>query len=337
LEGIIGVDNPEEFRCISLCTGCAGIELGLREVIPNLRTIAYVEVEAFAVANLVAKIEEGKLDAAPVWTDIKTFDGEPFRDRVHLITGGYPCQPFSVAGKRKGEADPRHLWPHIERIIKAVRPVYGFFENVSGHLTIGFPTVYRSLRNMGYSVEAGLFTAAECGAPHRRERLFILAYTRDNQQREIGRYSQKKNGFAQKGQQANRWNAKSLSSSEQLANTTEQGFHKGNINQAGQIARYNSWPVRPGQPQYEWEEPRVVANAKPRKQRGRTGNRLGGGQRKQEKTAENNGRGHNPQTQPQLDRAVNGPQSRVDRLRLLGNGVVPQCAAKAWESLIREL
>lgn len=172
------VDNSEEFRCISLCTGYAGIELGLKRVIPNLRTVCYVEVEAFACANLVAKIEAGELDAAPIWTDIKTFDGKPFYQRVHIITAGYPCQPFSVAGKRKGTADPRHLWSYIERIVQAVRPVWCFFENVSGHLSLGFPEVYRSLRNLGYKVEAGLFTAAECGAPHQRERLFIIAKSR---------------------------------------------------------------------------------------------------------------------------------------------------------------
>jgi len=171
------VDNTEEFRLLSLCSGYAGLELGLRGVIPNLRTVAYVEVEAFAVANLVGKMEKGQLDAAPIWTDIKTFDARPFRGKVDIITGGYPCQGFSVAGKRLGTKDPRHLWPYIERIIEAVRPVWCFFENVPGHLTLGFPEVYRSLRNLGYSVEAGLFTAAGCGEGHIRERLYILAHT----------------------------------------------------------------------------------------------------------------------------------------------------------------
>jgi len=171
------VDNTEEFRLLSLCSGYAGLELGLRRVIPNLRTVAYVEVEAFACANLVAKMEAGKLDAAPVWTDIKTFNGWPFRRNVHIITAGYPCQGESHAGKRQGTDDPRYLWPHIERIIEAVRPIWFFGENVSGHLTLGFPEVYRSLRNLGYTVEAGLFSAAGCGEGHIRERLYILAHT----------------------------------------------------------------------------------------------------------------------------------------------------------------
>ena len=171
------VDNPEEFRCLSLCTGYAGLELGLKRAVPALRTICYVEVEAFACANLVSKIEKGELDAAPIWTDIKTFDGRPFYKRVHIITAGYPCQPFSVAGKRQGESDPRYLWPHIERIIKTVRPIWCFFENVDRHLEWGYTEVYRSLRCLGYKVEPGFFSASEVCAPHRRKRLFIIANT----------------------------------------------------------------------------------------------------------------------------------------------------------------
>ncbi len=171
----MNVDNTEEFRCISFCTGYAGIELGLRRVIPNLRTVAYVEVEAFACTNLVAKIEQSQLAAAPIWTDIKTFNGQPFRDRIHLITAGYPCQPFSTAGQRKGTSDPRHLWPYILEHIKTIRPIFVFCENVAGHLDLGFDEVYRSLANLGYKVEAGLFTAAGCGEGHIRERLYILA------------------------------------------------------------------------------------------------------------------------------------------------------------------
>ena len=171
------MDNTKQLNCISFCSGYAGFELGLKRVIPNVRTVAYVEIEAFAVANLVAKMEEDKLDVAPIWTNLKTFNGRPFRDRVHIFTGGYPCQPFSHAGSRKGTSDPRHLWPYIRHHISTIRPLCCIFENVAGHVTLGFDEVYKDLRALGYSVEAGLFTAAEVGAPHKRERLFILAYT----------------------------------------------------------------------------------------------------------------------------------------------------------------
>lgn len=121
-------------------------------------------------------MEEKRLDQAPVWTNLKTFDGKPWRGIVDCITGGYPCQPFSVAGKKLGRNDPRHLWPDIKRLITEIEPPICFFENVSNHLRVGFEEVANDLRQLGYQIKAGLFTAAEVGAPHKRERLFILAY-----------------------------------------------------------------------------------------------------------------------------------------------------------------
>ncbi len=171
----MNVDNTQNI--ISFCTGYGGLELGIKRTGLDVRTIVYVEIEAYAVANLVAKIEQGQMDAAPIWTDIKTFDGKPFRNKVHGILAGYPCQPWSNAGKRAGTDDPRHLWPYIEEHIRTIRPVWCFFENVSGHLSLGFDEVFKSLRDLGYKVEAGLFTAAEVGQGHIRERLYILAYS----------------------------------------------------------------------------------------------------------------------------------------------------------------
>ena len=86
---------------LSFCAGYGGIDLGLRRVLPSCRTVAYVEIEAFAVANLAAKMEAGELDQAPIWTNLKTFNAEPFRGLVDILSGGYPCQPFSAAGKRQ--------------------------------------------------------------------------------------------------------------------------------------------------------------------------------------------------------------------------------------------
>jgi len=120
-------------------------------------------------------MEETALDPAPVWDDVASFDGRPWRGGVDIVTAGYPCQPFSVAGKRQGTDDPRHLCPHVARIIDEVEPPFVFLENVAHHLRLGFPEVASGLVGMGYRLAAGLFTAAEVGAPHKRERLFILA------------------------------------------------------------------------------------------------------------------------------------------------------------------
>ncbi len=127
--------------------------------IPNLCTVAFSEIEAFACANLVSKMEAGLLDPAPLWTDIKTFPCEDFRDRVDLLVAGYPCQPFSAAGKRLGAEDPRHLWPHIARSIRVIRPRLCFFENVEGHISLGLREVIGELESIGYQTAWGIFSA----------------------------------------------------------------------------------------------------------------------------------------------------------------------------------
>lgn len=170
--------NKEPQRIISFCTGIQGLERGLRSAGMSIQPVCFVEIESFINENLVSGMEQGLVDEAPIWSNVKSFDGLPFRGMVHGFTGGYPCQPFSLAGQRKGTEDPRHLWPHIERHIGTVGPIWCFFENVAGHLTLGFPEVRESLSNLGYKVEAGIFTAEEVGAPHKRERLFILAIKR---------------------------------------------------------------------------------------------------------------------------------------------------------------
>jgi DNA (cytosine-5)-methyltransferase 1 len=160
---------------LSLCSGAGGLDLGLQIAMPCVRAIGLVERDAFAAAILVARMHDRSLDDAPIWDDVGTFDGRPWRGAVDVVTAGYPCQPFSVAGKRQGADDPRHLWPHVARIIDEVEPPFVFLENVAHHLRLGFPEVASGLVGMGYRLAAGLFTAAEVGAPHKRERLFILA------------------------------------------------------------------------------------------------------------------------------------------------------------------
>ena len=161
---------------LSLCAGAGGLDLGLHLAIAGYRTVCYVERESYAASTLVGRMENAALDCAPVWDDVASFDGKAWRGMVDIIHGGYPCQPFSVAGRKLGDKDPRHLWPHIARIVREIKPPVCFFENVGGHLRLGFEQVADDLHRMGYRVKAGLFTAAEVGAPHKRERLFILAY-----------------------------------------------------------------------------------------------------------------------------------------------------------------
>jgi site-specific DNA-cytosine methylase len=170
------VDTAKELpTVISFCSGYGGIERGLDLAGVKHRVLAYVEIEAFAIANLVNKMENGLIPPAPIYTDLKTFPAHIFRGCVDILTGGYPCQPFSAAGKRLGTEDPRHLWPYILDHINAIRPVRCFFENVEGHISLGLREVIDDLEGAGYSATWGIFSAAEVGAPHQRKRVYILA------------------------------------------------------------------------------------------------------------------------------------------------------------------
>ena len=177
-------NRPEDLRGLSLCAGVGGLDLGLHLAEPGYRTVGYVERNSFAAACLVARMADASLVPAPVWDDLRSFDGRAWRGRVHIVTAGYPCQPFSLAGNRKGENDPRHLWPEVARIVREVGPEWCFFENVIGHLSLGFDDVCGELQGMGYRVAAGVVSASEVGGSHIRERLFILAHADVQRQRQ---------------------------------------------------------------------------------------------------------------------------------------------------------
>ena len=171
------VKNTE--NVISLYSGGGGLDIGFRLAVPNARTVCYVEREISSVSVLVNGIEKGILDDAPIWTNSTTFDGSPWIGKVDWIIGGFPCQPWSVAGKREGKEDERWLWDDIKQIGLSVRPKGFFLENVSGLITgHGIDTILGDLSEMGFDAQWGSVKAADIGASHRRERVFILAYKR---------------------------------------------------------------------------------------------------------------------------------------------------------------
>lgn len=176
------VDSAQQLNCVEWCFGYGGMYLGLKRVLPTMRLIAGCEIEAYAVANMVAKMEQGFLDAAPIWSDCKTFPGEDFRGIVDIFIASYPCQPFSSAGKRRGFRDERNLWPAVRRGYQTMRPRWVFFENVEGHINNGLRKVLADLEADGYRRAWGIFSAAEVGASHVRKRVFILGQLADTNQ-----------------------------------------------------------------------------------------------------------------------------------------------------------
>jgi len=287
---------------LSFCSGYGGIERGLDLAGFNHRTIAYVEIEAYAIANLANKMEEGKLLPAPIWSNLKTLPVEPFRDKVDLITGGYPCQPFSAAGERKGDKDPRHLWPYIRRHIESIRPVRCFFENVEGHISLGLREVVSDLESLGYRTTWGIFSAREVGAPHQRKRIYIMA-NRNGVRCDWGQLSDRvsERSMEIKAQQRPK---------QPLVRSEAEGCGR----DSGQNELAESVRVQGLWSSGEQEPCTHEKEALP----------MRGGEGKIDALWP---------PEPRLGRVVDGCTNRVDRIRLLGNAVVPQTAAKAWVEL----
>ena len=175
------VDTP---TVLSLYSGGGGLDLGFRMAVPDARTVCYVERDAASIEVLVTNMQKGRLDEAPIWTDSGTFDGKPWRGTVDWIIGGFPCQPWSVAGAQRGTDDERWLWPHIRRIAREVEPGGLFLENVPGLLLGGIQPVLGELAEDGYDAIWTTVRASDVGAPHRRERCFIMAYRKSERLRE---------------------------------------------------------------------------------------------------------------------------------------------------------
>ena len=164
------MNEKEKLKVLSLFAGIGGIDLGL-ESTRRFETIQFVEYEPFCQHILRRHWPD-----VPIWGDVKTFDPDSCGD-IDLICGGYPCQPFSVAGKQKGTEDDRHLWPRMFEIIKHKRPTWVLCENVPGHVNLGLDQVLFDLESEGYSWQTFVLGAVAVDAPHRRQRLFIVANT----------------------------------------------------------------------------------------------------------------------------------------------------------------
>jgi DNA (cytosine-5)-methyltransferase 1 len=153
----------------SLCTGYGGLDLAV-ETFFNAEMVWCAENDKYASKVIEARFNKPNLG------DIKQIDWSSI-EPIDILTAGYPCQPFSHAGHRKGENDERHIWPHILKGISILRPKFIILENVRGHLSLGFKEVLGDLAQNGYDAKWRIVRASDVGAPHQRARLFIIAYS----------------------------------------------------------------------------------------------------------------------------------------------------------------
>lgn len=329
--------DSTQLTAISLFSGAAGLDLGVQLAVGECRTVAYVEREAYACEVLASRMEKDDLDPAPIWTDVSTFDGEPFRGLVDIILGGFPCQDISVAGKRAGIGGERSgLWKQFARIVEEVQPRLVFIENVAALRSSGLEVVLEDLASLGYDAEWGTLRASDVGATHHRDRLFLVAFPHgegwlwdrrsgpegeaaagtldwpegpsdDVAYSDNGRLVRKRLGRVLDGERATLGHYVDGCGSEAVADDddgTRCEGHGGSNGVRPEVSGPSGdrlvWPPGPDD-LARWSE--VVAER--------------------------------PDLEPLVRRVADGLAHRVDRLRLTGNGVVPAQAAAAYRQLLK--
>jgi DNA (cytosine-5)-methyltransferase 1 len=162
---------------VALCAGIGAMELGITLALGwGYRSVGYCERDAYAASVLVARMAEQTLDQAPVWDDLATFPSARYRGKVDLVSAGFPCQPWSTAGKRRGLRDPRWLWPNIWETVRALESPVVFLENVPKLRKGGLGVICADLAAAGWDAEWADIRASDLGDTHQRQRLFVLAY-----------------------------------------------------------------------------------------------------------------------------------------------------------------
>lgn len=171
---MIGLDDKQRLRAIHLFAGAGGGLLG--GTLLGWRTVCAVEINRYCRDVLVARQNDGSLDPFPIWDDVRTFDGRPWRGRCDILCGGFPCNNISPLGDRSGiNGSKSCLWREFARIIGEARPAWVFVENSSDLVKLGLDVVLRDLAALWYDADWTCMSAAELGAPHVRDRLWLLA------------------------------------------------------------------------------------------------------------------------------------------------------------------
>jgi len=251
------------------------------------RTVCAVEWEPYAASVLVARQNDGILPPFPIWDDVQTFDGRPWRGIIDVISGGFPCQDISAAGKGAGiDGEQSGMWREMARVIHEVRPRFVFVENSPMLISRGLGRVLGDLAQMGFDARWGVLGAADVGAPHQRDRIWIkgkMAYTK----KLLGNGGNDNPRISMGGEQISEF-------------------------------RNSCWSEN-------------VAYSKDTKWRAR--------QLSQQTTPVGSSRNYESarccwwEVEPNVGRVVDGLASRVDRLKAIGNGQVPEVARTAWEEL----
>lgn len=339
----------------SLFTGIGGFDLAAQWT--GWENVFQVEKDEWCRKVLAKNFPKAKR-----YADIKEFDGKPYRGTVDIISGGFPCQPFSVAGKQKGKGDDRYLWEEMLRVVGEVKPPVVVGENVTGIIGMALDTVLSDLEAQGYTTETFVIPACGKNAWHRRERVWIVAYANGigwhNEQEENGQLISNRNGnYTTKKQSGREQQCRVSESSEILSDTSskrcnnggdiweERYFQKdkglatknkserkGRKRGSGKISSVlsNTASSGTGLEEYrsggqEWENTNASESEILRQENGALSS-------EGDNSNSGNGRGW-WEVEPELGRVANGIPDRLDRLRGLGNAIVPQVAYEIFSAV----
>ena len=287
-------------RHLDLFSGLGGFSLGL-EATGGFETVAFCDIEKFPL-----KVLKKHWPNVKQYKDIKELTYEQIKEDtlapIDIITGGYPCQPFSVAGSQLGEKDKRHLWPDMFRIVKECKPTWVIGENVSGHIKLGLDTVLQDLESEGYSVRTFSISASSIGANHQRERVWVIGHAdvEDTRQHVRGIESS--------------WDTESLRP--RTSEETEWTTNPDQINGSGQGA----------------EAMGESSDTYSQRLQGRRSEQ----QLQKDETERPSSWERWWQFEPDVGRVANGVPQRVDRLKGLGNSLVPAIPYMIGHSILEE-
>ena len=275
-------------KVLDLFSGIGGFSLGLERA-AGFETVAFCEIEPFP-----QKVLKKHWPDVPIYEDVRELSRDRLEadglGRIDVITGGYPCQPFSYAGKRDGAEDDRHIWPEVKRIVASIRPRWCVFENVSGHITMGLDEVLSDLEGEEYTCWPVVILACAVDAPHRRDRVWVIAHDDNARDRASGSRINKNRSAQIKGRK-NQPQFEFSRHGEDVADTIS-----GEDNTKRVTGRQSRQPV---------------------------GRDREAAQQKNGSPSPNGPEGHWP-TEPPVGRVAHGIPRRVDRLKGLGNAVIPQ-------------
>jgi len=313
---------------LALFAGAGGGILGGQLL--GWRTICAVESNAYAASVLAARQNDGLLAPFPIWDDVRTFDGRPWRGRVDVVSGGFPCQDISSAGKGAGISGERSgLWVEMARIIGEVRPRFAFVENSPMLTARGLGVVLGDLAALGFDARWGVLGAADVGAPHKRERIWIVADA-DRQQRGSG-------GMGQDARPDGRKDVRRRGESQSWDAANTNGIDIWELPRRKRREERTTQPAKSA----DYCSSQSVANTDdegPQRRR-QLGKPQRGRQTKARVRHDTAGFGRESwwQSEPDVGRVANGVAARVDRFKAIGNGQVPLCAATAFRLLSEQI